>query len=159
MYKCSFFVVLINWGSLPYAMMTYFLHQQSNLVSCASLLSAKNNVVQTLSSCVMMWWGASGKSEDICVPLLFCLLCWPYFNADDAENNFSSSEWWHVRIDSYSYQFFLGFWLSFEVSHSHMLSRRLGLLWYLYSVFIQLSHLAYRVTLTITCINARFLLS
>ena len=35
---------------------------------------------------VLMQWGASGKAEHICMPLMLCLLCWTYFDADNAEN-------------------------------------------------------------------------
>lgn len=47
-----------------------------------------------------------------------------------------------MRICSHNYHFLMIFLFSVQVIHSHMLWWRLGLLWYFYSTFIQLRHLA-----------------
>jgi hypothetical protein len=76
-----------------------------------------------ISQCL---WCASSKFDHISMPLLLCLLCWPYLNTNYAENKFITFEWWHVTICRH----LMIFLVLFQVTPSHMLLwQRLGLLW------------------------------
>jgi hypothetical protein len=59
---------------------------------------------------------------------------------------------WEQAWLSLFYHRFILVWFAFEVRPQHMLWLILGLLWYFYSKFIELMHLAYGVTQTITYI-------
>lgn len=89
------------------------------------------------------------------MPSLFCTFCWLYFRGNDAANEclFSPNYGiWEQAWLSLFYHRFILVWFAFEVRPQHMLWLILGLLWYFYSKFIELMHLAYGVTQTITYI-------
>lgn len=86
------------------------------------------------------------------MPSLFCTFCWLYFRGNDAANEclFSPNYGiWEQAWLSLFYHRFILVWFAFEVRPQRMLWLILGLLWYFYSKFIELMHLAYGVTQTI----------
>lgn len=139
--SCRCYCLGFSWKSKPWSRFYYWnqlpfhsiCHRFDLHFLCETYAILQLCCIYSLSIC-HCWWcgysnlriphclsGASGRSENISMPLLFCLLCWPYFNASDAEIYFVPSQRWHMRICSHGYHLFMIFWFSFQLTHTHML--------------------------------------
>jgi len=80
-------------------------------------------------------WDASNKPHHISMPSLFCILCWPHFNADDAENKYL-----FTRICSHDYHHTWSYYSHLKWPSDICYHEDSSLLWYSYSAFIELRH-------------------
>lgn len=143
----NFAICQCLWGTVLMLLIYLVYPQHMPLL----MMYCQNNF--TIRQCL---WGASDRLEHISMQLLFDIFGWTYFSGSDAANKYYLPWLCHTRICSYDYHtfFYLSIliWSALEVRSSHMSWLVLGLLWYFYSSFIQMWHLPYDVTQTITYI-------